>query len=328
MILSSRIERGARLPSSRALALDLGVSRATVVLAYEQLRSEGYVEGRPGAGIFASSLLPEQSLQVRAPKAAPSRQAPHKSTERRSEPARPFRIGATDPALFAYKQWARSLYRTWREPEPGLVGSIDPFGWPALREAISRHLAEWRGISCDPEQVIVTSGTADATEIITQCAFSPGQTVCVEEPGYPTLRYTLSRHGIRMHPVAVDDDGIDTAKVVAVRNARGVFVPPSRQFPLGGTMPLSRRLELLEWAAASASTIVEDDFDSEYRYQGAPLPALTSLDRGGRTIYVGSFSKVLSPTLRLGFIVLPERMITSVRQHVSQRGAMAHAYPL
>ena len=322
MILSGRIDRGARLPSSRVLAGDLGVSRATVVLAYDQLRSEGYVEGRAGAGIFASSSLPEQSLQVEATRNAAKRPKPY-SAPHTPEPARPFLIGNTDPALFSYKQWSRALYRIWRDPEPALLGGIDPFGWYPLRRAIAQHLAQWRGIVCDPAQVVVTSGTADATEVIAHCAFGPGTTVCVEEPGYPTLRYALDRYGIKLVPIGVDDDGIDAAKVVATRVARGVFVTPSRQFPLGGTLPLARRLELLDWAAASDSIIVEDDFDSEYRYQGSPLPALSSLDRQGRTIYVGSFSKVLLPTLRLGFIVLPERFIETVRKHLRRRGAMA-----
>lgn len=321
MILSGRIARGARLPSSRALALDLGVSRSTVVLALEQLASEGYLVGRRGSGLYVPEALPEQALQVEA-RPAPSRSR-RALIEPAPEPARPFQIGATDASLFAYQKWARLLYRTWRAPEAKLVSASHPFGWRELREAISGHLAEWRGLVCDPAQILVTSGTADSVEIIAQCAFRQGEVVCVEDPGYPTLRYALSRYGIATEAVPVDEDGICSARVARHRFARGAIVTPSRQFPLGGTLPLARRLELLEWAAASGGTIVEDDFDSEYRYEGAPLPALSSLDSAGRTIYLGSFSKVLSPTLRLGFIVLPERLVAPVHDHIRRRGATA-----
>lgn len=321
MILSGRIERGARLPSTRALSADLGISRATVVLTYDQLASEGYVEGQPGAGVFVPLELPEQSLQVAAP--ARTKALPRMSVAPKVEPPRPFQLGAVDSSLFGYSRWARLLYRIWRDPQPGLISGVDPFGWPGLRAAIARHLVEWRGIDCAPSRIVVTSGTADATEIVAACVFERGDTVCIEEPGYPTLRYALQRYGIQTAPVAVGDDGIETSRVVAMPHARGVIVTPSRQFPLGATLPLARRLELLEWARATGATIVEDDFDSEYRYQGSPLPALTSLDRASRTVYVGSFSKVLFPTLRLGFLVLPEPLVERVRSHIRRRGANA-----
>lgn len=323
MILSGRMPRGARLPSSRALADDLGISRATVVLVYEQLASEGYVEGRRGAGVFVSSALPEQVLQVAPSLPAEQKPASKKLPPRPPNPVRPFQVGAIDPQLFPFQDWSRLLQRAWRAPRRDLLAHQDPFGLPDLRDAIARHLLEWRGIACDADRIVVTSGTADAIELITHLAFPPGSRVLVEDPGYASLRYALQRLGIATDPVPVDSDGFDLPAAPLAKAVRGAIVTPSRQFPLGATLPLARRLALLDWATAIDGTIVEDDFDSEYRYEGTPLPALTSLDANGRAIYVGSFSKVLLPTLRLGFVVLPTRLIDGARQHLRQRGAMA-----
>ncbi len=323
MILSGRMPRLARLPSSRALALDLGISRATVVHAYEQLASEGYVEGRHGAGVFVSSALPEQVLQIGTAKPKPAAKASIPIAPPPAPRVRPFLVGAVDPELFPFKDWARLLQRTWRAPPRSLLVHVDPFGWPDLRAAIARHLLEWRGIACDASRIVVTSGTADAVELIAHVAFAPGTRVLVEDPGYPSLRYALERFGVGTLPVAVDDDGFDISRAPRHRDTRGAIVTPSRQFPLGAVLPVARRLSLLEWATRVEATIVEDDFDSEYRYTGTPLPALTSLDASERSIYLGSFSKVLLPTLRLGFVVLPTRLIAAAWEHLRRRGAMA-----
>jgi GntR family transcriptional regulator/MocR family aminotransferase len=238
-------------------------------------------------------------------------------------PARPFQITATDPTLFPFRHWARLLNRIWRNPRAELVTKIDPFGWPDLRAAIARHLGEWRGMVCHGEQIIITSGAADAIQLIARSSFAPGDSVYLEEPGFPTLLQGVRRAGLVACPVLVDADGFDPDRAFARRAARGAIVTPSRQFPLGVTLPLRRRLQLLEWATSVGAYVIEDDFDSEYRYEGSPLPALMSLDRHGRTIYMGSFSKVLWPTLRLGFIVTPERLIGAFRRHVTQRGPIA-----
>ncbi len=322
LVLAGRMTPGSRLPSSRTLATDLGVSRATVVLAFEQLASEGYVEGRHGSGMFVASGLPE-SVSLGGGR-IPNLAEPTRSARAAPEPSRPFQLGATDASLFPYRDWARRLYRTWREPDASLTSAVDMFGWPDLRAAIARHLGEWRGIAAEPAQIVITSGTADATELIVRAALAPGSAVFVEDPGYPLLRHTLEGLGLDVCPVRVDDDGFDIG--LALRKApaaKAAIVTPSRQFPLGGTMPVARRLELLDWARAARTFIIEDDFDSEYRYQGSPLPALTSLDRDGRTIYVGSFSKVLAPTLRLGFVVLPAILIEPARRHLARRGTLA-----
>jgi GntR family transcriptional regulator / MocR family aminotransferase len=324
MILSGRMRRLARLPSSRALAIDLGISRATVVHAYEQLASEGYVEGRHGAGMFVSAALPEQMLPsgvslARLPVGSSRTSVAPSATAR----ARPFQLGAIDPQLFPSNEWARLLQRTWRASPRSLLLPADPFGWPDLRAAVARHLLEWRGIACEASRIVITSGTADAVELIAQLAFARGTRVLVEDPGYPTLRYVLQRLGVTVVSVPVDGEGLDLSQAPRHRDTRGAIVTPSRQFPLGVVLPVARRLSLLEWARQTEATIVEDDFDSEYRYAGTPLPALTSLDAHERAVYLGSFSKVLLPTLRLGFVVLPSRLIASAHDHLRRRGATA-----
>jgi GntR family transcriptional regulator/MocR family aminotransferase len=324
MILSTRIARGSRLPSTRALATDLGVSRTTVVLAYEQLASEGYLEGRHGSGIYVPSDLPEQALQV-APTSAHARR--HRPAEAPApQPSRPFQLGAADPALFPSREWARLMHRGWRSPRPELILSRDPMGWPALRSAIADHLTEWRDITCSPEQIVITAGAADAMDLIARAAYPAGSAVYTEEPGFPTLRYALRNAGLEPLPVPIDGDGFDLELALRRGVARGAILTPSRQFPLGMTLPLGRRLALLDWAATSDTYIVEDDFDSEYRYEGAPLPALMSLDRNERVIYIGSFSKVLAATLRLGFVVVPAQLLDPLRDHLHRRGALASLF--
>jgi GntR family transcriptional regulator/MocR family aminotransferase len=249
MILSGRVAPGARLPSTRVLASELGVSRATSVLAYDQLVSEGYLEGRQGSGVFVAPSLGERSLQP----AATSRSATRSSAwriEPKPVPARPFQITATDPTLFPFRHWARLLHRIWRNPRPELVAKIDPFGWPDLRAAIAHHLGEWRGMACRGEQIIITSGAADAVQLIARSAFAAGDSVYVEEPGFPTLLHGVRSAGLTACPVPVDADGFDPERAFARRAARGAIVTPSRQFPLGVTLPLRRRLQLLEWATS------------------------------------------------------------------------------
>jgi GntR family transcriptional regulator/MocR family aminotransferase len=322
MILSGRMAAGSRLPSSRALAVDLGVSRATVVDAFDQLVSEGYLEGRHGAGMFVPSGIPGHAMAVGS-RGVPDRQAARSSVQARPEPQRPFQVGAWDASLLPLANWTRRFARVWRVPSVELTGSQHPFGLRDLRLAIARHLEAWRAISVGAERIVVTSGTVDATELVVGAALPDGGAALVEDPGYPSLRHALQRQGVTIVPVPVDADGFDVAQLGSTAGARLAIVTPSRQFPLGATLPLARRLALLEWARRSDGFVVEDDFDSEYRYAGTPLPALTSLDRDGRTIYVGSFSKTLLPALRLGFVVLPERLVPAAERHLRRRGQTA-----
>ena len=316
-VLSGRVAPGARLPSTRALATELGIARATAVLAAEQLVAEGYAQGRRGAGLFVSRSLPEDALQAPAPRRPPPRKPPPAP-----EPWRPFAAEALDPGLFPHDSWARLLQRGWRTHGAALLRRQDPFGWPALRAAIARHLGEWRGIACDPERVVVTAGIADAVALVAGCLFRPGDHVVVEDPGYPAIAAELARCGLRPVPVRVDAGGLDAARIAAAPEAlaaRGAFVAPARQHPLGGAMQLDRRLALLAWARRVDGLIVEDEYDGEYRYAGAPLPALTSLDRDGRVAHAGSFSKVLSRSLRLGYVVLPPAQVDAARAVLQDR---------
>jgi GntR family transcriptional regulator/MocR family aminotransferase len=312
-VLSGRVMPGARLPSTRAMAAELGIARATAVLAVEQLAAEGYAEGRRGAGLFVSRRLPEQTLGVAAPRPRLPRPSP-------PPPAwRPFAVSALDPELFPHDAWARLLQRGWRAHGAELLRRPDTFGWLPLRAAIARHLGEWRGIVCDPGQVAITAGVADATALVAACGFPRGARVVVEDPGYPAIAAELLRCGLRPVPIRVGAGGLDPSRLdihAEARTARGVFVAPARQHPLGGAMPVGRRLALLDWARRVDGLVVEDEFDGEYRYAGSPLPALTSLDRAGRVVHVGSFSKVLSASLRLGYAVLPAALLGAAHAHL------------
>jgi GntR family transcriptional regulator / MocR family aminotransferase len=317
-VLSGRLRPQSKLPSTRGLAEDLKVARATVVEAYEQLLSEGYIETRKGSGTRVAAELPEALLN-----SSPARVAITKPARSRvREPAKPFRSGLVDWENFPHDEWGRLVGRFWRNPSIAMLEHHDAFGWLPLREAIARHLYEWRGISCEPSQVIITAGGMDAFDLINRAVFKPGDKIWMEEPGYPTAKRVFSMGGVKTTAVPVDADGMMVVKGrERAENARGAFVTPARQYPTGVTMPLQRRLELLDWADEARAVVIEDDYDSEYRYVGRPLPALMSLDRKARVIYSGSFSKVFSPILRLGYIVVPIAMLEKFRSERMNHGA-------
>ena len=320
LILSRRLESSERLPSSRMLAEELSVSRVTVTTAFDQLISEGYAEGRHGSGVYVAADLPDYtfSKDVGTDDAGGEDRLPV------PEPALPFETSAPDLGSFPHREWARLIDQVWRSPEPALLAKPAPFGWGPLREAIAFHLSDWRGVKCTPSQIVITSGLVDAVELIAKAALAAGDTIMLEEPGHHVLRNALSANGLLCRPVPVDDSGFDVQAGTKGRSkARAIVVTPSRQFPLGMTLPLARRLELLEWAGHTNGLIIEDDFDSEYRYVGQPLPALMSLDDKECVIYVGSFSKVLIPSLRLGFVVLPKRLIADARDVMRATGPRA-----
>jgi GntR family transcriptional regulator/MocR family aminotransferase len=223
---------------------------------------------------------------------------------------------------FPHDQWGRILGRYWRNPPITLLEHNDPFGWLPFRAAIARHLFEWRGIAVEPEDIIVTAGGKDAFDLINRAALKAGDAVWIENPGYATARQVFSSGGVEVVPVPADGEGLVVARGrdLAPR-ARAAFVTPARQYPTGATMPLTRRLELLDWANDVGALIIEDDYDSEYRYVGRPLPALMSLDRQSRVIYSGTFSKVFSPIVRLGYIAVPKSLVARFRQERINHGA-------
>jgi GntR family transcriptional regulator / MocR family aminotransferase len=317
LVLGGRLKPKAKLPSTRGLAEQLNVARATVVEAFEQLAGEGYLETRMGSGTTVAAELPE-SLLATGRKPAKSALPPNRN---KREAAKPFRSGLVDWENFPHDEWGRILGRYWRNPPIALLEHNDPFGWLPLRNAIAAHLFEWRGIECDATQVIITTGGSDAFDLIRRAVAETGDQMWLEEPGYATARRVFSVAGLDIVPVPVDGDGlrVATARKLAP-HAKLAFVTPARQYPTGVTMQLSRRLELLEWAKEANAIIIEDDYDSEYRYVGRPLPAMMSLDRTARVIYSGTFSKVFSPVIRLGFIVVPMRLVETFQSERSTYG--------
>ncbi len=330
-LLGGRLAPGARLPSSRLLARELGISRNTVLLALDQLLSEGYIIGRGGSGTFVSRDLPERSpRQGRRPPpsvvAAPelSRRGlafadrpgagPPGTGARPPPPAGPFAPGVPDCRDFPFEPFARLLGHAWRHPQPALFRRQDPAGQMPLRAAIADYLKSARGVRCKPEQVFIVSGSRQAIDLATRLLIDPGDGVWIEEPGYPGNRDALAAGGARLLAVPVDEEGLDVQAGERAGPARLACVTPSHQYPLGATMSLGRRLSLLAWARATGAWIIEDDFDSEFRYAGRPLAALQGLDEDGRVVYLGSFSKVLFPSLRLGYLVVPAPLLEPFRR--------------
>lgn len=320
-ILSGHLRPGARLPATRDLAAQYGLSRPTIVTAFEQLQSEGYVEGKTGSGTYVSQTLPDELLQAPRAQALATtrrRRIPLSDYARRlraipgaeSRPARAFR--ATQPALDAFPtdRWAQVAARRLRRVSANLLSGGEALGYRPLREAVAEYLNTSRGVNCSAEQVVINSGVQEALDRTAHLLLNPGEPVWMEEPGYPGAAATFRAVGARICPVSVDSEGLDLeAGQRHWPNPRLVYVTPAHQFPLGMTMSLRRRLSLLEWARRSRTVVFEDDYDSEYRYSGRPIPALQGLDRAGVVIFAGSFTDVLFPALRLGYLVLPPDMV-------------------
>jgi len=323
-ILEGRLRPGARLPSTRALAVELGSSRNTVLAAVEHLTDEGYLEGRVGAGTTVRGTLPEALLHTRpgpAPSARNGAGAPQlsrrgalliraRSGPRLGAAARPFRPGAPAYDDDVIKRWGQLTARHWGGVGRHLLDYGDPMGFMPLREAIATYLREARAVRCEAGQVMVVSGSQHGLDLAVRLLLDPGDRAWLEDPGYLGARGALMAAAARLVPVPVDGEGLEVARGMrAAPHARLAYVTPSHQYPLGVTMSLARRLALLEWAHTRRAWIVEDDYDSEYRYTGRPLASLQGLDRHGRVIYIGTFSKVLFPALRLGYVVVPPALV-------------------
>jgi len=324
-ILLGQLSPGTRLPSTRQMANDLGVSRNTMMSAFDQLIAEGYVEGRVGSGTFVSPTLPEELLEARLktrpiqqiqtnPRSLSGRgQAIAKTSVTVAGPAgrlRPFIPGIPALDQFPMSLWSRLVARRWRDESRGLLNYGPAAGHPPLREAIAAYLGPSRGVQCKPDQIVIVSGTQQALDLAARVLLDPGDSVLVEEYCYSAARAALIGAGARLVPIKVDDSGLDISTPAASSsNARVAYVTPSHQYPLGVTMSLPRRLALLDWANRTSAWILEDDYDSEYRYVARPLAALQGLDKSGRVIYIGTFSKVLFPSLRIGYMVVPSDLV-------------------
>lgn len=343
-IIAGRFAAGMRLPSTRVLATELGVARNTVVLAFDQLRAEGYLNARGSAGTRVRALLPDSLISVNATRrgtraARAAATAPAVVTRRASAslsprwaqlvarvpdigslrdlaPA-PFALGMPAIDAFPSALWARITTRRWRSGAV-FLGHAATSGDESLRNAIADYVTSARGVRCTSDQILIVSGAQQALDLAARVLVEPGDTVWMEDPGYPGARAALVGAGARVIPVPVDEEGmsVEGGERLAPR-ARLAYVTPSHQFPLGTIMSASRRLALLDWARRVGGWVLEDDYDSEFRYAGRPIPCLQGLDteRGGaaHVLYIGTFSKTLAPALRLGYIIVPDELVDAFR---------------
>jgi len=322
-ILGGLLHPGHPIPASRGLADDLDISRTTVLQAIDQLKAEGYLKSVVGSGTRVADVLPERLTQINgqpravSPAATPATLARRgmaitgiQGTELRagSEP-RAFRLGIPGLDLFPRKLWNRLLIQRARLTSVPELDYGDPAGVDPLRRAIASYVASARGVHCTPDQVIVVGGAQQGIASVCRLLLDPGDDAWLEEPGYTSARSALIAASARIVPVPVDAQGIDVAEGIRrAPGARLVYVTPSHQYPLGSTMSLQRRIELLEWAHAANAWVVEDDYDSEFRYGGRPLMALHGLGGSSRVIYLGTFSKSVFPALRIGYLVVPHEL--------------------
>ncbi len=322
-ILRGDLRPGQRVPSSRDLAADLKLSRFPVLRAYSQLCAEGYFETQNGSGTFIARSIPERLMTAESP-ASTSKAAPSgpRRVARRMQAYPPFQnpaavwglgaFGVHQPAFdqFPFQVWSSLVAKHSRNPKAHVIHHINPLGSPRFREEICGYLRTARAVNCVPGQIMVVSGSQQAIDITTRVLLDPGSRIWVEEPGYSLARTALIAAGCRLLPIPVDSDGMDVS--FATDNhprARAAFVTPSHQFPLGSTMSATRRLQLLNWAQRAGAWIIEDDYDSEYRYDSRPIASLQGLDANARVIYIGTFSKILMPSLRIGYIVIPADLV-------------------
>jgi GntR family transcriptional regulator/MocR family aminotransferase len=323
-ILTRKLRAGMRLPSTRTLSADLGVSRNTVLAAFEQLTAEGYLDSKTGSGTYVAAELPDELLTVRRrPHAAPvapvtpriSRRAADMASSRINvTPVKPraFRSGVPALDLFPTRLWARLVARQWAkvDHDRASLGYGASAGLPRLQAAVARYVGATRGVQCDAEQVIITSGLQHALQIAAHVLIDPGDPIWFEDPGYPSARAALIAEGARITHLPVTEDGLDVAKgLKRCPSPRLIYVTPSHQYPLGVTMTVARRLQLVDAARRTDAWIIEDDYDGEYRHSTRPVPSIQGLDAHNRVIYVGSFSKVLFPAIRLGFVIVPPKLV-------------------
>lgn len=348
-ILDGGLSSGTRLPATRDLATSLSISRNSVMRAYDQLYAEGFIEGRIGDGTYVAQLPTKPSAAKRSsnylstklstglstglptglstisPKMADvlSSKVIHSSAldlleqhhlpKPRGDAPRAFRVGVPAFDLFPFSVWGKLQAAFWRKPDLGKLGYGEPAGDWRLRELISAYLRSSRGLHCSAEQIVITSGAQQAISLCAQLLLEPGDAVAVENPGYRAAGHAFAIAGARLHGIAVDNEGMCCTQLLH-SDCTLAYVTPSHQYPTGVTMSLARRLELLAWAERTQGWIVEDDYDGEYRYSGAPLAPLAALDRHGRVLYVGTFGKIAFPALRLGYLVLPLALVSAFGQ--------------
>lgn len=323
-ILNGRLAAGSKVPSSRALAEMMAISRNSVIAGFERLTDEGYLVVRQGAGTFVAKSIPDRlisesySLAATQDTATPVGQLnpdisalqPLWVESQKGTGGNPvFAVGAGCTDLFPHDLWGRLLGRVWRQSRHALGLHRDPFGYLPLRRAISHYIRTTRGVNCNEEQIMIVNGTQQALNITARTLLQRGSEVWLDDPGYNGARGVFSSLGAIVRPVQVDSDGMDIQDGInRWPSAKLVCTAPSHQFPLSGTLSLPRRIALLEWAQANQVWIFEDDYNSEFRYSARPLQALQGLDKYQRVIYAGTFSKMMYPEFRLGFLVVPNHL--------------------
>jgi GntR family transcriptional regulator/MocR family aminotransferase len=316
-IAVGHLQPGERLPSTRELASQLGISRTVTLLAYDQLLAEGLIEGRSGSGTYVSPGMTSRRESVAAPPAkltlsrfgndaaaaAPQAQPPGQ----RASPLRyDFSYGRSAVGEFPFEQWRRILMRKSRQSSARAFDYGPSAGSLALREAIAAHLRRSRAVVCDASQIIVVNGSQQALDLTARVLLEPGDRVAIEDPSYQGAREVFHASAAKLVPVPVDEQGLIPAKLP--KSARLAFVTPSHQFPTGTVLPLARRLALLQWAKRTGAVVIEDDYDGEFRYQGQPVESMQGLDSEGRVLYIGTFSRTIFPALRIGYLVAPKQL--------------------
>jgi len=328
-IVNRELPRRTRLPSTRTLADRLDISRNTAIEAFDRLRAEGYLESQVGSGTYVTEHLPEQHTQVRrpVPKSTPSLHLEDQESTGLALSARADRLGRgalsllDDPVrrkafrpgvpafdAFPIETWSKLTSRRWRSLPADQLVYGDPAGYAPLREAVAEHLRTARGARCEAEQVLITTGIQQAFTLVTRVLLNPGDEVCIEDPGFPRMRAAFIAAGARTRSVPVDEEGF-AVSAIEEASPEMVSITPSHQYPLGITMSADRRIDLLDWSSDQDVWILEDDYDSEFRYAGQPIAALQGMDNDRRVLYTGTFSKVLFPALRLGYLVVPPNLV-------------------
>jgi GntR family transcriptional regulator/MocR family aminotransferase len=335
-IIAGQMRPGQRVPSTRILAAELKVSRIPVLNAYEQMIAEGYFEAVVGAGTCVAASIPDDIaknaldtavVRTRNPRPSPERRPPAvRRMSRRGAaltelPSQPwlnvigaFRVSLPALDFFPHGEWSKLMARHSRRPAPGLMAYGDAMGYQPLREAIAEYLGTTRAVRCDASQVLVTTGSQQGLQLSAQVLVDQDDRVLMEEPGYPSARQAFLAAGAELIPVPVDREGLNISEGAAgraARNARAVYITPSHQYPLGMTMSAARRMLLLNWAVRTGAWIIEDDYDSEYRFGARPVTSLQGLDTNAKVIYVGTFSKVMFPALRVGYLVVPKDLVSA-----------------
>jgi len=321
LILNGQLKAGASTPSTRELSTQLGVSRNTVILTYDRLIAEGYLDSKPTVGTFVTTALPEGSLylertseQQRQKSQAMrhpvqfSGRAPSVVNPNRYKLAVDFWVGRPDPHSFPSKAWRRSLIHNLNTAGANITEYRNPAGILELRSAIADHLGPTRGMNVKPEQVIITNGCQGALNLIARLLIKEGTSVVTECPCYQGAAFLFESYGARLNQVPVDDKGLDTSKLPSDPTGLA-YVTPSHQYPMGSTLSLDRRIKLLDWAWENGAYIVEDDYDSDFRYKGSPLTALAGLDKYGCVFYMGTFSKSIGAGIRLGYLIVPHELV-------------------